>query len=188
VRRLAVAALVALALANCSSQEQRPEGIVERWLLALNQGSAGQPGRYAPAAVSDAVLPGWQGLDPGELDFIEVGRRHRCGYRGPGDCEAAVPVRVVTTDGDESRFDAFVGSTEAGTEGTRIIAITGSVAGSQLPSEGGPKITEEAASIWLIAAGIGLLILLVAEGLMRLVRPRESGSLAPSSGTGFPRR
>jgi hypothetical protein len=86
-----------------------------------------------------------------------------------------VPFRVVSVDGDEIRFDALVGSDQALSEGQRIFAVTGSTPSAQLPSDGGPTITEEGTSIWLIAAGIGLLILLVAEGLMRLVRPRESG-------------
>jgi hypothetical protein len=67
------AALATLALSACAGQE-RPEGIVERWLLALNQGAAGEPDRYAPNAASEEILPGWEHLDPGELDVVEVAR------------------------------------------------------------------------------------------------------------------
>ena len=163
-----MAALVLLALASCSSQEQRPEGIVERWLLALNQGSAGQPGRYASAPVSEELLPGWEELDPGEFDAIEVGKADGIS----NTCEEGGPVlfRVVPLDGEEKVAAACV----AGSRVTELIGLGGLQSGAIFPSEGGPGITPEPASIWLIAAGIGLLILLVAEGLMRLVRP-ESG-------------
>jgi hypothetical protein len=168
VKRLALAALVLIALAACSAQEQRPEGIVERWLVALNQGSAGQPGRYAPVAVSEEVLPGWEKLDPGEFDVIEVGRSNAIG----GTCVEGqiVPFRVVPIEGHELRDAACV-------VGSRIAQLTSirGISGPVFPSEGGPAMTEDLSAPWLIAAGIGLLVLLVAEGLMRLVRPRESG-------------
>ena len=48
--------IVILAASSCAAQEH-PEGIVERWLLALNQGSAGEPLRYADADVTDALVP-----------------------------------------------------------------------------------------------------------------------------------
>ena len=160
-------ALVLLALASCSSQEQRPEGVVERWLLALNQGSAGQPGRYAPSEVSEAVLPGWENLDPGEFDVIEVGSSNAIGATCEGEI---VPFRVVPIEGHELRDAACVVRSRIA-ELTSIRGISGPV----FPSEGGPAMAEDLSAPWLIAAGIGLLILLVAEGLMRLVRPRESG-------------
>jgi len=48
--------IVIPAASSCAAQEH-PEGIVERWLLALNQGSAGEPLRYADADVTDALVP-----------------------------------------------------------------------------------------------------------------------------------
>jgi hypothetical protein len=55
--------IVILAASSCAAQEH-PEGIVERWLLALNQGSAGEPLRYADADVTDALVPEWRSAAP----------------------------------------------------------------------------------------------------------------------------
>jgi hypothetical protein len=161
-------ALVLLALVGCSSQQERPEGIVERWLLALNQGSAGQPGRYAPARVSDTVLPGWEELDPGELDSIEVAHGGAatvaCPRRG-----YVVPFRVVRLDDSELRAVACVSDSRI-TQLADRVGFTGPV----FRSEGGPSIAENGVAVWLIAAGIGLAILLGAELLMRFVRASAS--------------
>jgi hypothetical protein len=50
--------LGAILAGSCAAQAQRPEGIVERWLVSLNQGAAGRPDLYAPDEVSELVLPG----------------------------------------------------------------------------------------------------------------------------------
>ena len=163
-----LAALVFIALAGCASQQERPEGIVERWLLALNQGSAGEPGRYAPPSVSDAVLAGWQDLDPGELDVIEVAS----GDRIVNVCDegAIFTFRVVPLEGEEVTDAACV-------DGSRIVRLAGfgDLPVRVFPSGGGPPVTEDRASGWLIAVGIGVLILLVSEALMRLVSPTTRG-------------
>ena len=90
-----------LMLAACATA-QRPAGIVERWLLSLNQGSAGRPGVYAPTEVSDQVLPGWRRLDPGQLDEIEVGKSV------PVQDGSIGPFRIITIDGDEDRNISIV--------------------------------------------------------------------------------
>ena len=168
MKRVALAALVLIALAGCASQEERPEGIVERWLLALNQGSAGQPGRYATAEISDTVLPGWDQLDPGEFDVIEVGEADRI----EDTCERGMPVlfRVIPLDGQEKVAAACV----AGSRVTELIGLGGLQSGAVFPSEGGASITPNQPSDWLLAAGIGLVVLVVAELLMRFVRSTAS--------------
>lgn len=107
MRGAAVAALLfVLAVPACASQE-RPEGIVERWLLALNQGAAGEPDRYAPNATSEQVLPRWEQRQPGELDVVEVARARPA----PEECDGGtwtVPLRVVRKDGSELRSIACV--------------------------------------------------------------------------------
>jgi hypothetical protein len=172
VRRILLVGLVLLGLPSCAAPE-RPEGIVERWLLALNQGSAGEPLRYADRGVSDAILPGWRSADPAAFDVIEVGRARPCGYRGPAACEAAVPFRAVLADGREIRFDALVGvdRRDGAVVPSRVFALTGPAGGLTLPSEGGPPIGVAGGPAWLAALGIGLAIALVAEVVMRLVRP-----------------
>jgi hypothetical protein len=106
MRRVLAFAIVILAVSSCAAQE-RPEGIVERWLLALNQGSAGEPLRYADADVTDALVPGWRSAEPGTFDVIEVGKGVPCG-RGPTGCETRVPFRVELVDGGQLRLEAFV--------------------------------------------------------------------------------
>ena len=168
MKRLAFVGVVLLALAGCASQEPRPEGIVERWLLALNQGSAGRPDRYAPARISDTVLPGWEEHDPGELDSIEVARRGPSAVTCSGG-EYVVPFRVVRLNGKELRSTACV-------SGSRITRLSSrlSFTGPVFPSEGGLVVSEIGTPTWLLAVGVGLLILLASELLMRLVRSTAS--------------
>jgi hypothetical protein len=106
MRRVLAFAIAILAVSSCAAQE-RPEGIVERWLLALNQGSAGEPLRYADADVTDALVPQWRSAEPGTFDVIEVGKGVPCG-RGPTCCETRVPFRVELVDGGQLRLEAFV--------------------------------------------------------------------------------
>jgi hypothetical protein len=162
VRRAVIAAALAtLVLSACAGQE-RPEGIVERWLLALNQGAAGEPDRYAPNAASEEVLPGWEHLDPGELDVVEVARSST--PRGDPCAEGTfVPFRVVRLDGSQLRSAACV----AGTRVTQLTDRVGSTDPS-FPSEGGPPIQDERAGVWGIAIGVGVGLVLVGEALMRV--------------------
>lgn len=170
MRRVVLAAvLTTLAFSACASQE-RPEGIVERWLLALNQGAAGEPDRYAPNAASEEVLPGWEHLDPGELDVVEVARagtprEHACA----AGTRFVVPFRVVRVDGSQLRSGACV----AGARVTQLSNRAGS-ADPLFPSEGGPPIQGERAGVWGIALGVGVALVIVGEGLMRLVRSRRA--------------
>jgi hypothetical protein len=165
VRRLLIAsALATLALSTCAGQE-RPEGIVERWLLALNQGAAGEPGRYAPNAASEEVLPGWEHLDPGELDVVEVARAGTARADPCAEGTSFVPFRVVRLDGSQLRSAACVA-------GARVTQLTDRVGSTDhlFPSEGGPPIRDESAGVWGIAIGVGVVIVLVGEALFGVVR------------------
>ena len=164
---LAAVLLTLVFFSACASQE-RPEGIVERWLLALDQGAAGEPDRYAPNAVSDEVLPGWEHLDPGELDVVEVAR---AGTPQPDACEGGtrfVPFQVVRLDGSRFRSTACV-------SGNRVTQLTDRVGftDATFPSEGGPPIRDDRAGVWGIAIGVGIALVILGEGLMRLVRSRR---------------
>lgn len=168
MRRVVLAATLAtLALSACARQE-RPEGIVERWLLALNQGTAGEPDRYAPDAASEEVLPGWEHLDPGEFDVVEVAPADT--PRGDTCAEETsfVPFRIVRLDGSELRSIACV----AGGGVTQLTDRVGST-DPIFPSEGGPPIQDERVGLWGIAIGVGVALVVVGEGLMRLVRLRR---------------
>jgi hypothetical protein len=98
VKRAAFLAFVALvALTSACTSEQRPEGITERWLLSLNQGPAGRPDRFAPDEVSQQIVPGWQDLDPGHLNVVEVSRPDLTDGDHP-----TVGFRIVTVDGNQT--------------------------------------------------------------------------------------
>jgi hypothetical protein len=166
---------ILLLLTGCGRSEPRAEGIVERWLLALNQGPAGEPDRYATPVVSRAVLPSHRAADPGELDVIEVGRARACGYRGPMVCEAQVPFRVVFVGGDEIRSDALVGvhRSESDVVGSRVFAVIDRSTEAELPSEGGPPIAGVDPPGWLAALGAAIALAALSEAAMRLTRRRQ---------------
>jgi hypothetical protein len=165
VKRVVIAAALATLVLSACAGHERPEGIVERWLLAINQGAAGEPDRYAPNAASEQVLPGWEHLDPGELDIVEVARAGT--PRGDPCAEGTsfVPFRVVRLDGSQLRSAACV----AGTRVTQVTELVGST-DPIFPSEGGPSIHEERAGVWGIAIGVGAVLVLVGEALMRVAR------------------
>jgi hypothetical protein len=157
---LLVAAL--LALVACAASE-RPEGIVERWLISLNQGVAGDPGAYAPDEVSDRIVPRWDDLDPGELDEIEVGRAVP-DERGT----SIVPFRIVSLDG------AVLVGTAIVRDG-RVHDASRTEEIPPLPSEGGPGLDRGAGPAWLAAIGLAGLLILATIGLMRLAPEPRTG-------------
>lgn len=162
MRRAVLAVALAAAFLPACAGADRPEGVVERWLASLNQGAAGRPDRYAPSALSDAILPGWRDLDPGGLDAIEVGR-------GTGGSRAAVPLRVARLDGSELRATAIVRRTPLG---WRVVDLAPARPDLPLPSEGGPPIAAAGAAWWLGALGLALAFGLASEILMGLLRRR----------------
>jgi hypothetical protein len=155
---------VLAALSACTGQE-RPEGIVERWLLSLNQGAAGRPDAYAPNDVSRQVLPGWEELDPGELDVIEVGRS------APGDGGIdQVPFRIVTVDGEE--LVGLANVDDGRVAGILTAAQTPIV---PLPSQGGPSGLEPVhAAGWLAALAVAGVLIAGSWVLMTVVRRRSA--------------
>ena len=169
-RRAALTVLALLAagmLSGCSST-QRPEGVVERWLLALNQGAAGRPGLYAPDALSERILPGWRTKDPGQLDVIEVGRGTGSHLtlglsRGPQD---SVPYRVVVVDGPTRQGLAVLTQTNGV---WRVAGLGPPSSRLRLPSQGGPPLGSSSASLWLGALGVAVVLSLMSVGLMTLV-------------------
>lgn len=163
-----------LALTSCAAPE-RPEGIVERWLLALNQGSAGEPGRYAPESLSQTILPDWRHAEPGHFDVIEVqpAAVRSCSDAVAGDsCEplgrmASVPFNLETTDGAVLSFEVTL--VERG--GTWIaIALEPIDHPMTLRDIGWPSTIDLAS--WLVAIAVGLVVTALATAMMRLVRRR----------------
>ncbi len=170
VRRawLVSAVVVGLLVPSCGVTD-RPEGVVERWLVSLNQGAAGRPDRYAPEALSDSVLPGWRDLDPGELDVIEVGdARSR-----PDGTLPRARSRSSTADDTVARAYAVV---ERRGGSLRIVRL-------EPPADTGPGIDPDFAEAsaagvpplaWAGAIGAAALLILLTIGLMRLAPPPEA--------------
>jgi hypothetical protein len=160
VRRWVALGAVALALLTpaCGGGTERPEGLVERWLISLNQGAAGRPDRYADDAVSEQVLPGWRNRDPGALDVIQVGTS------SPGEGGIAqVPFRIETLDGEATLALANV--------------ETGRIAGIVMPDAVTPPSAWEPGTTptgWIVAGLAGIALAALAAGLVLLVRPRRA--------------
>ena len=181
MKRPALAALMIIALASCASQEQRPEGVVERWLLALNQGAAGRAGRYADPQTSRLILPGYATADPSRLDVIEVGTAERT------HCAFDVPFRVVDVEGHETRMFAVIDLCPTASP-TPIAGVERrAVPPGVFPSEGGSSFGTDRAVVWSIAVAIGLGILFLAEVVMKLVRRAAPAISSQASGVGSER-
>lgn len=164
-RALALGALSLAVLSPACAGAERPEGIVERWILSLNQGAAGRPDRYAPEEVSAQVVPAWRGLEPGALDVVEVGAD-----TAATTCEepcAEIPFRVTDVDGEVTEGVALV---EGDPDGTwRVTAVE--MGASELPSDTGTWPSGGAsARAWLVAIGLGVALALAAVAGVRLVR------------------
>lgn len=176
MRRLLPAAALAVALLAACGHTDRPEGVVERWLLSLNQGAAGRPGLYAPEPLSQRVLPHWATRSPGDLDLIEVGQGRALGP--PSVLTYAVPFKVVRLDGSTSSGLANVVRRPS----WRIDAIVGQAADPTLrvPSEGGTRIGGATAALWLASLGVAAGLILLAAALMRAVEPRRARAVPGS--------
>jgi hypothetical protein len=206
VRRLAAGAmLAALLLAGCAHTD-RPEGIVERWLTSLNQGSAGRPELYAPELLSQGMLPNWNECEPGALDVMEVGRGEQAiaiaTVPGP---QYLVPYRIAYRDDRQSRCS----TTRAPDVTARGIAVLGDTAPPgrvpnwrlvaalpvgavpqhlPLPSEGGRPVARTSFSVWVVGILIGLALCAVVAILMRATprsAPVSSEPLDPTEARGL---
>jgi len=173
VKRLfAVAGLALVLLAACGGTD-RPEGAVERWLVSLNQGKAGEPEKYAVASVTNTVLPNWKTCDPGSLDVTEVGQ-HAAGQAG----SVLVPYRIEyasdLTSCDTSLKPAapLNGAAVVRMEGGewRVTALDTRSASSPLkvPSEGGNPIGNAPATTWLLTILASLGLMLIVAVVIRL--------------------
>lgn len=167
-RFLLGAVLLLLALPTCATHE-RPEGIVERWLLALNQGAAGEPDRYAPSGPSNEVLSNWHEREPGQLDVMEVGRAAPIEHLRPQEAYS-VPIRIVRIDGSALEGFAIV---IASREGLLVASLNAPErTGGSLPSDGGPRFGATSLTTWIVAIAAGFALLAVSETAMKLVRRR----------------
>jgi hypothetical protein len=180
MRRASAIAVVALALcAACGSSTQRPEGVVERWLLSLDQGAAGEPERFGgelAVGAADAVLPDRQTRDPGSLDRVEVGAADVTGE--PGSQGATVPFRIETVDGD-----VVVGVVEVGgcggddASGGQDWCVRDVRLGGDGPSPGAAWSPGADGSDWARAGVVAVVLASLAVGAVVVVN-RSSASRA----------
>lgn len=175
--RLLLLMVVALMLVPACGHTDRPEGVVERWLISLNQGKAGRPATYAPDRLSEKILPNWSSRDPGDIDLIEVGKGTFFGP-APGTNNAAVPFRVKRLDGWSITAIAELNRASTGDWQIDAIGAQKDFANLKLPSEGGQRVGGAPVTLWLAALGVALLLVLVSAGLMAIVgRPKAGRSV-----------
>jgi len=178
VRRvLAPVALALIVLTACGGMD-RPEGAVERWLISLNQGKAGEPGKYAPESLSQRILSDWQGRDPGDLDVVEVGRGRPADKTGVHLGDYEVPFRVERASG--VRIDGVAHLVHRGNE-WRILDFDLNPTSLRVPSEGGPRIGSASAGSWAIAVAISVALMLLVAGILALT-PKPA--VLPTGGRG----
>jgi hypothetical protein len=176
-RTLFLLVAFALLLPACGDTD-RPEGVVERWLISLNQGKAGEPGKYAPDELSQRILPNWQRRDPGDLDVIEVGRGDTASspeHRLPPGRRYLVPYRVTRLDGQEMKGVVELVSPHA--EPWLVEELLPADPRLRVPSQGGRRIGGASIAVWLAGLGIAGLLILAAAALMSTVgrQARVSG-------------
>jgi hypothetical protein len=157
-RAIVLACLALVALAGCS-QPPRPEGVVQRWLVSLNQGVAGQPDRWADAGVTTTVAPWWP-AEPDHIDAMDVGA-------ATGN---TVPFRIETTDGTITTGIATVGTRPTSNGTAPYVA---SVSLGDVPVEA-HKLGELSGAELAAAAGVGIVLAIAAVGVLTLVR-RSTG-------------
>jgi len=178
-------AIVTLALCTgCASSSPRPEGVVEQWLLSLNRGAAGDPGRYGGRAAEQAaaaVLPDWHERDPGSIDKIQVGGDFSWvkGTAVPNE----VPFRIEVTDGrvvEGSVAVAPCGDDPAAVEADgRGWCVGGASTGGVEISPAWTWPVGGDATDWLWAALAAIVLSLLAVGLVLIVR-RTAGPALPA--------
>jgi hypothetical protein len=175
VRHASAVLVMLVALSASCATSQRPEGVVERWLLSLNQGSAGAPDRYGgePAvAAADAVLPDRRSREPGSLDRVEVGAASLTGTTGSRI--AAVPFRIETTEG-ETVSGTVLASECGGTAGTGTgWCVHDARVGGAGPAEGAAWSAGADASDWGRAAFMAVVLSVLAVLLVGTIRRRSS--------------
>jgi hypothetical protein len=153
---------------GCTAGEQHPEGIVERWLVSLNQGAAGRPDLFAPDEVSEQVLPGWRDLEPGEIDEIEIGAD-----RGARMCQercADIPFRITDLDGEVTEGIAHV-DTVSGSD-WRVTSVDLGTA-ELTANDGAWAPTGAPGTAWVLAIAAAVVLAALGVTVVRLVRGPE---------------
>ena len=155
MRRAALLACVAVVSLVACDQAPRPEGVVQRWLVSLNQGSAGRPERWADAGATSTVAPWWP-AKPDHIDAMDVGTA------SGGD----VPFRIETIDGVVTTGVATVGSRDTGSGPEPYVAAVRLGEVPVVPHDSGGLSARAIGLAIVVAIGLAL----AALGLLTLVR------------------
>ena len=155
MRRAALVTCVAIVALVACAQAPRPEGVVQRWLVSLNQGSAGRPERWADSGATATAAPWWP-AEPDHIDAMDVGAATG------GD----VPFRIETTDGVVTTGVATVGSRESGNGPEPYVAAVRLGEVPVVPHDPGGLSAPEVGLAIVVAIGLTL----AALELLTLVR------------------
>jgi hypothetical protein len=175
MRRGAIAGLLLVVVLSACSSNDRPEGVVERWLLSLNQGVAGTPDRYGGQAAVEAantIVPDWRARDPGSFDRIEVDGNPAWakGMIPPMQPLREVPFRIETTDGRVIQGVVDVTPCGSGSApGARWCVVNAGLGGVTL-QVGSTWSTGVDPAGWAWALGTAVVLTLLAVGLVLAVR------------------
>jgi hypothetical protein len=169
-RALLLLTVAALVLPACGGTD-RPEGVVERWLISLNQGKAGQPEKYAPDALSQQILPNWQKRDPGDLDVIEVGKGRASptsrAFQVPRSPSFLVPFRIKRLDGPTD--SGVAGLLQMAKGGWMVSDLFPPNPSLRVPSEGGDSLGGASPAVWVAALTVAFLFVIASIALMSTV-------------------
>jgi hypothetical protein len=172
-----VVLLVAAGVHLAGSVVRRPEGAAERFLQTASRPSADDRERaesYGPVELARALIE----FDRDDTDRawfrrIEVGHGIRAGEL------ARVPARVTRNDRAET-VESFTLVLEqqpgSAPRGWRVVGRQTRAPGERVPSEGGAKPASAPVTTWLVALGLGALLTVGSELVLRSLgaRPRDA--------------
>ena len=159
VRLVAIALLVVLP--GCGTETERPEGIVERWIVSMNQGPAGEPWRWADDQASSETSPTWDTDEPGAIDAFSV---------GPATAENdgfVVPFRIERLDGSVTAGEAVLKHREIADAPSQLVVMEVRH-GKQVAIAGGWWQGSASSGAWLLAIAVAVTLTLLGVLLVRL--------------------
>jgi hypothetical protein len=177
--------LVAAGVHLAGGVVRRPEGAAERFLQRASRQSAKDRAgatTYGPAALATSLIQFTRKkTDDDFLRRIEVGRATR---DETGEV-ARVPARTVRNDVAKTveRFTLLVvRQPGAAPRGWKVSARVARAPGEAVPSEGGAEPASAPLTTWLLALGVGVLITVGSELLLRRIgaRPHARRRATPS--------
>lgn len=169
----------------------RPEGIAERWLAAVSD--TGRDGvredaveraeEVGPVELAAPLVPADADGEHDLFTDLEVGRADTRGR------SARVPFRVHQYEGDEvTGHVVLVRATARARDGEWRVAevAPGRLGDGALPSDGGAPPSSAPFSLWLLAAGIGVVITALGSLLVRWAGSAVvTGRKVPRSGPSY---